>query len=85
MRIPNSRVMAQQHHRQVTEGHNHSAMLSGKGPTVSREAYQLEKNIDIKKMRTICWHTVVLAETHIIFTISNWLILVTSVLVPNKL
>lgn len=83
VRIPSSRVMAQQHHRQVSKGHNHCAMLSEKSPTVSREAYIQEKNLDIEKMRMICWHTIVLVETHSIFTISGLLILVTSVLVPN--
>lgn len=43
VRIPSSRVMVQQHHRQVSEGYNHCAMLSEKSPTVSREAYIQEK------------------------------------------
>jgi len=59
-------------------------MLSGKGLTVSREAYLEEKYLDIEKMRTICWHTIVLVETHRVFTINYLLILVTSVLVPQR-
>lgn len=49
VRIPSSRVMVQQHHRQVSEGYNHCAMLSEKSPTVSREAYIQEKKILILK------------------------------------
>lgn len=64
--ILNSRVMTHKHHRQVSEGHNHSTLtiLNRNSPTENKEAYlQGKKKNAIEKIRTIWTHTIVLEET----------------------
>lgn len=77
VRIPNSRVMAQNNHWQISEVHNRCYFKWKKSPTVNRKANLKEKKIlHIDKMRNIYWQTTVLVEAYSIFTLSDLEILV---------
>lgn len=84
--ILNSRVMTHKHHRQVSEGHNHSTLtiLNRNSPTVNKEAYLQGKKMLLKRLER--YERIQLCFKKLsIFTVSDMSVLETSVFDLKKL